>query len=376
MRLFRRALALTTAVAAPVALFAVPAAPAGAKPGGPNAAGAVYVSTNQVGGNAVLAYDRFADGSLSTPTSYATGGTGTGGGLGSQGAVTLDESGRLLLVVNAGSDSVTSFRVGHDGLEPADTVASGGSRPVSVTIRGKYVYVLNAGGSGNISGFTVDGKGDLDPIAGSARPLSGSSTAPAQVQFSPDGRSLLVTEKATNLLDVYAVGRDGVASGPVVVPSSGATPFGFDFDKKGHAIVSEAFGGAPDASAVSSYDVTASGATVVSASVPTTETAACWIVVTGNGRFAYAGNAAGSPASVTGYRIDHDGALTILDADGKTGTASGGVTDLALSRDSRFLFGRIADGTVAVWAVAADGALSPLPSGTGLPAGAAGIAAQ
>jgi hypothetical protein len=44
--------------------------------------------------------------------------------------------------------------------------------------------------------------------------------------------------------------------------------------------VSEAMGGIADASAVSSYDLRRDGFSVVSRSVPTTETSACWIAVT------------------------------------------------------------------------------------------------
>ena len=46
--------------------------------------GAVYVLSNQVDGNAVIAFPRSADGTLAAPTPFTTGGTGTGGGLGSQ----------------------------------------------------------------------------------------------------------------------------------------------------------------------------------------------------------------------------------------------------------------------------------------------------
>ena len=60
--------------------------------GGP---GALYTASNAVGGNAVLAFNRSADGTLGAPTAYPTGGTGTGGGLGNQGAVTLSRDGTL-----------------------------------------------------------------------------------------------------------------------------------------------------------------------------------------------------------------------------------------------------------------------------------------
>ena len=150
------------------------------------------------------------------------------------------------------------------------------------------------------------------------------------------------------------------------------TPFGFGFDNKDHVIVSEAFGGGADASAVSSYGVAEGALSPVSESVPTTETAACWIAVTNSGRFAFAGNAGGS---VSAYAVAPDGTLTLRDADGRTAAPGTGVTDLAASRNSQFLYGRLGNGTVAAWAIGNNGSLTDLGHQAGLPAGAAGIAA-
>jgi 6-phosphogluconolactonase (cycloisomerase 2 family) len=368
MSLLRRALgclAVTAATLTGIAFTTVTARAVGN-------VGAVYVLSNQQSGNRVLIYDRAPDGTLAAAGSVDAGGVGTGGGLGSQGAVIVDAAGRYVYAVNAGSNTIAAFRVTATGLARTDVVASGGTMPTSLTVRGGLLYVLNAGGSGSIAGFTVD-HGDLEPLLGSARPLSGSATAAAQVSFTPDGDQLVVTERATRNIDVYAVDASGYASGPTVLPSAGVTPFGFGFDNKNHLIVSEAFGGAADASAVSSYDVGNAVLDVVTPSASTTETAACWIAVTGNGRFAYAGNAGGS---VSGYSIAPDGSLTILDADGRTAAPGAGVTDLAVSRNSQFLYARLGNGTVGAWAIAADGHLTDLGSAAGLPAGAAGIAAS
>src|SRR5436309_8781094 len=217
--------------------------------GGISGLRAVYTVTNQVAGNAVAVFNRGADGTLRAAGQVATGGTGTGGGLGSQGAVALSNDGRRLFAVNAGSNDVSVFDVGATGLSLASQTASGGTLPISLTVHGSLLYVLNAGGAGNVSGFTVGTTGGLTPIAGSTQSLSGGNVGPAQVSFSPDGRRLVVTEKNTNLLDVYSVGRNGVASGPTSVASAGATPFGFAFGPRGDVFVSEASGSA------SSYDL-------------------------------------------------------------------------------------------------------------------------
>ena len=99
-----RTIALSLGLLAALALVATAGA---AHSSGP--AGHVYVLSNSPAGNAVLDYSRAADGTLSGPVSYPTGGTGTGGGLGSQGAVILD--GDDLYAVNAGSNSITRFSV-------------------------------------------------------------------------------------------------------------------------------------------------------------------------------------------------------------------------------------------------------------------------
>ena len=267
---------------------------------------------------------------------------------------------------------------GDGSLTLTDRISSGGTTPISVTIHQDLLYVVNAGGSGNIAGFEISTSGDLSSIAGSSQPLSTGASGPAQISFAPGGDWLVVTEKNTNLISTYAVDKDGVASGPTTTPSSGPTPFGFGFDNKGTLIVSEAFGGAANASAVSSYNAVANGAWhVISPSIATTETAACWIVVTNSGRYAYTTNT--GSGTISGYSVDQ-GALTLLDASGVTGTVGAGTApaDMALSRDSRFLYVR-AGGTnqIGIFTIGADGSLTSLDGWiSGLPAGWNGLAAR
>ena len=361
-----------SAIGALAALMSVAAvAPVAASSNGHD--GTVYTLSNGATGNAVIAYDRAANGSLSLLGTYPTGGLGSGAGLGSQGAVTLSDNGRFLLAVDPGSDEITSFRVRDNGtLAFADRIASGGDHPISVTIDGGLVYVVNDGSGGDIAGFRIDRTGDLSVIAGSIQSLSSASSAPAEIAFDPEGRTLVVTEKATNRITSYRVGRDGRAGAPTWTASAGQTPFGFDFDRRGHLIVSEAAGGAPDASTVSSYRVTRTGAHVIDGPDATTETAACWVVVTGNGRFAYVANT--GSGTVSGFEIARDGSLRLLDADGVTGVAGGTPADLALSAHSDFLYVRTG-ASVHAFRVAWDGRLIDL-GGTTVQTGIVGLAAD
>jgi len=340
--------------------------------------GAVYTMTNAADGNAVLVFTRAADGTLTPAGTYATGGRGLGSGLGNQGGVVLSEDGRWLFAVNAGSDQLTVFPVRPNGLGTPRTVDSAGDRPVSVTSSDELVYVLNAG-SDSIAGFRLDRRGQLEPIADSTRPLSTAGTAPAEIQFSPDGRALVLTEKATNLLLVYEVGRDGLPEeAPEIIDSAGQTPFGFDFGKHRNLFVSEAAGGAPGASSVSSYRLTRGGGlALVDAAAPTDLTAACWVVVTPDGRYVYTATAGSS--AIAGFRADRRGALTRLDADGVTASTGPGSVpiDLAISEDGHFLYALSArTGTLSAFDIAADGSLVPLATQGGLPPTANGLAAD
>ena len=196
--------------------------------------------------------------------------------------------------------------------------------------------------------------------------------------FSPNGRLLVVTEKATNLIDTFQVGHDDLPGAAQPHASNGATPFGFAFGKRGQVFVSEAFGGAANASAVSSYDTDAEGSIeLISGSVPTHQTAACWILVTRGGRLLYTANT--GSGSISGYAIDHDGSLELLTPDGRTGDTQPGSApiDLASSDDGRFLYSlNSASHAIGVFRIERDGRLAALPFLSGLPAGANGLAAR
>jgi 6-phosphogluconolactonase len=340
--------------------------------------GAVYTLTNSATGNEVAIFNRAVDGTLTAAGTVSTGGLGNSGGLGSQGALTLNANNKWLLAVNAGSNDISVLAVSASSLTLVDKVASGGPQPISVASYKDWVYVLNAGGSGNIAGFVLSKRGKLSPIANSTRTLSnggvGAAPGPAQISIGPNGDILVVTEKGTNLIDVYAIDENGLASNAITHASSGATPFGFAFTKRGTLIVSEAVGGAANASTTSSYDVSGDGFELISASVPTNQTAACWAVATKNGKYAYTANAGSGSISV--YGVGRDGGLTLLNSvAGFTGVGSH-PSDMALSNNSHYLYA-LANATQSIGAfeVKSDGSLTIVNGASGLPASAAGLAA-
>lgn len=340
--------------------------------------GEVYVLTNQPTGNAVMVFHRDATGVIRLAGSFPTGGNGAGTGadpLGSQGPVALSCDHRLLFAVNAGSNSISVFAVTRDSLALLQTTSSHGVEPVSLTVRDNLVYVLDAGGTPNISGFTIQpATNHLVPLAGSTQNLpGGAKAAPAQVSFSSDSSVLVVTEKGTNRVDTFVVNDAGVAQAGASFPSSGATPFGLAFDHRNIAIVSEAAGGPNGTSAVSSYEVEDNGGLdVVTPSLGDTQKAACWLAVLDNGRFAYTANSASN--TISSYAILENGNLALIDISAAKGSTP---IDVALSRNSRFLCVRNAgNGTISSFRVHEDGSLTPVASAGGLPSGAAGLAAE
>lgn len=363
----RRAVLIVVATVA--AIVAVPAMAAdGDERRGERDGAAVYTLTNSSAGNAVLTFDRARDGSLRFAGSTASGGVGSGAGLGSQGAVILGDDGETLFAVNAGSDSVSSFAVTEHGLRLVDTASSGGDLPISVTYHGGVLYVLNAGTPNTISALAVSRHARLTPLPGSTRPLSATSTNPAQVEFTPEGRALVVSEKGTNLLTSYAVDQHGVAGQPVSYASTGATPFGFAFTKRGDLVVSNAA-----STGASSYAVGHGGAISAISTVPTGQAAACWTVVTRNGKVAYTTNT--GAGNVSAYAVGRDGSLSLLAA--VAGTTGGSPADAAISGNGRFLYVRNgSQGALNAFRIAADGTLTPLADTSGLPAGFVGLAAS
>lgn len=340
------------------------------------AQGAVYTQSNSATGNQVLAFAR-SGGMLAPAGVYPTEGLGAGAGLGSQGAVTLSRDGRFLLVANAGSNDVTVMRVTPAGLQFTDRESSQGMRPTSIAIGGELVFVLNAGMQPSVSGYLLDNNGDLEPIPGSFASLAMGS-APAQVGLVPGGGQIVVTERATNLIDLFPVLPGGSLGAPQQIASAGVTPFGFDFGRNNVLIVSEAAGGAADASTVSSYSLAPLALNVISPAVPTTESAACWIITARNRRYAYTTNT--GSGTLTGYRVSPStGALTRLDFDGVTGDLGAGANPLdgAVSQDGKYMFVLSpATGEIAVFFVRVDGSLEKLPSQLGLPSTAFGLAAR
>jgi 6-phosphogluconolactonase (cycloisomerase 2 family) len=275
---------------------------------------------------------------------------------------------RWLLAVNAGSNEISVFQVWPGALNLADKVGSGGSTPVSLAVFHDLVYVLNAGTSPNITGFYLNHRGQLVPLAHSTRSLGAGGFA--QVGFDPWGDTLVVTDKTDNKILVYSVDEDGLpAATPVTSTSNGLTPFGFIFDQWGHLLVVEA-----GSNAVSSYSILKSGTLkVISPSVPNGQAAACWIAGNGHG-YVFTDNPGSS--TISSYRLSTGtGSLALLAGVAGTGNKP---LDVTTAADGQFLYALDpGNGAIDMFQVRPDGTLAPLGTAAGgLSIFAQGIAAR
>jgi hypothetical protein len=281
----------------------------------------LYTMSNASDGNAVFAFMRAFDGTL-TPLAapFATLGNGSDASLGAQASIAIDNVDQRLYVVNYGDGSFSIFPIMNNGslgaplrvVPTADAGTPALLGPKSIAFFGSTVYVLfegNASTPSMISGWTVSlGVAGLTAtaIVGSSLPLSssGQSVDPAEIAFTPDGKGLVVTEKQTGMagsiagagsIDSFAVDATGRASKigffPTAVAAGDAglqmTPYGFAF-YGATLIVSEAGSALVGAYTYAGGDV---APVVGSTQFASTDRAPCWVAVASD--WAYVANAQG-----------------------------------------------------------------------------------
>ncbi|MGH3684347.1 MAG: lactonase family protein [Pseudonocardiaceae bacterium] len=336
----------------------------------------LFVQSNDLVKNQILVYSRADNGTLTLAETVDTGGAGgvnEGSSgfdlLASQGSLVYDAHHGVLIAVNAGSNTVSVLGLDDYHLSLRQVLASGGSFPVSVTVHGDLLYVLNAHEAGAISGYRITG-GQFQPIKDSTRslgltPATGPTqalNAPAQVSFTPDGQQLVITTKGNgSLIDVFTVESDGRPSGNFVANLAGfPVPFGFIFDDHGHLVVTNA-----GSSTLATYTVHPDGHVKPIASQPDGQVAMCWVVCAA-GNFYVADNGS---ATVTGYHIDPTGLPTMFT---RASTRQAPI-DLIGTSDGRFLYVEVGAGGVDGFRINPDGTLTQITTVTG-PTSVQGIA--
>lgn len=329
----------------------------------------VYTMSNETTENQIVVYKRAADGTLTAFNNYATGGRGTGTALQSQGSLVYDDTQKLLFAVNGGDNTVSMMAVQNDGsLTLLSRQLTLGFNPVSVTVSGSLVFVLNAGdrsGAASIQGFQISGS-TLTQLQNSNKPLSTMSPGPAQIQFASSGKLLVVTEKSTNKISTYTVDA-GVVTGPNPQNAKGMTPYGFAVTQNQQLVVTESGTGA-----ASSYSIGTGGTlTAVSSSVSSGQTSPCWVSIANN--TAYVVNSGTN--NISSYGIGTDGTLTLLN--GTAGATGMGPTDEDTTDGNEYLYVlNSRDHSFSIFGINADKSLTKKTDFTGIPMNAAGLVAR
>jgi 6-phosphogluconolactonase len=329
----------------------------------------VYSMTDDVASNEIEKFQRNTDGTLTYIASVKTGGKGTGSNPGSQGSLLLE--GNFLFAVNPGSNTITVLDTST--FTVLNSYPSGGTSPVSLTYNNGFLYALNDRGSNNITGFTVNpSTGALTKIT--TRRLSAGSVGPAEVSFNQSGTALIVTEKNTSKIDIYAV-KNGVAGPPTTYASAGITPYGFAVSSSDWFFVSEAEVGVGNmAGSVSSYSLSSTNVpTAITSALPLTSTAPCWVVVNAAETYAYVSNNGSN--TISQLSIGPTGELTLVKAY-NTG-ANTDPADMAISPDGLNLY--LVDaksGALDAFTINGDGSLTRITGASGTTGVHAGLVVQ
>jgi 6-phosphogluconolactonase (cycloisomerase 2 family) len=165
--------------------------------------GAVYLQTNDADKNEDRRLRPRGEGSLSYLDTYETGGRGTGKPhLPSQSSVVLAGGGQWLLVANAGSGDVSLFAIEHGSLRLSTRLVRRFDADQHRRARAAGVRAQQWLGEHR----RVHDRGrEARAARGLEAPAERRRADGAQIAFSPDGRTLVVTERGTNSISAYAV---------------------------------------------------------------------------------------------------------------------------------------------------------------------------
>jgi 6-phosphogluconolactonase (cycloisomerase 2 family) len=337
--------------------------------------GFVYTLDNDVQRNGIAVFRRQAGGTLMPlPGSpFQTGGKGlSGGDIDEQGAIRVQ--GKSVLAVNPGSDSIAVMEKSSRGLLHVEgsPFPSSGSTPLSLTVHGDLVYVANQAAAfagprsaPNITGFRLAPDGRLLPLPNSTV-MFPEGQGPAQVEFSPNGKLLVVTagfqkEDASRLYSfrVTSDGRLTAGSGSPIKPEGAFGTVGFSWGRNSDRVYATLFSG----SAVIPFAIDPATAAIRQAGEPMgdDQRAACWSAITPDGRTLYVGNFVSNSISVYDVAADQ---LTLLGSIPRRGATDKDTKDIELSRDGKFFYA-VGSGKreISVFRVEANRLLTELPRG-------------
>ena len=298
----------------------------------------VYVSTNPNGANAVLAYSRNVNNGLLTFVGqFDTGGRGLVDIGGAQ-SHALVATRTQLFVVNPGSNDFTTFALRNDGsLLFMGVTSSGGVRPVSITVSGNVIYVLNQGQLGvataSCNGFTLGDDG-LPVSIGTYDVIYEAESIPTDVFFTRNGARLVVLLNGSDAIDTFSASADGAltvnrrltgVSSPVGGARSPVQPFvafiALDNDTTPRMISIRATGIALPS--------------IVSSAGLASTISPCWAVATPNGKKVWSSNFASG--SLTLFASKLNGSIRSVSTY-LPDSSNPGSLDIAVDQRGKFLY--------------------------------------
>lgn len=346
--------------------------------------GAVFALTNSPFSNEVVTFSRSSDGKLVQNAVIATGGLGIGVDFDTQGGLRLSSDNKYLYAVSPGTDQVTVFSVDGSCLTKIQDVYAG-DQPLALSLSpdNKFAYVLNGSvASTGIFGFAIGSDGTLNPITNKTIPTSTPIGVPGTIVFSPDSKSLIVTNKVGSSIDFYSVDAAGSATLKTTTRSAGERPFGAVFSQDGALFVVESGLPVSTNAAISTYNVDVGSGAIssVTASEKNQQTDGCWIALAGsNEQYAYTANFVSG--TISSYAVSADASVTLIDGSAYFAGNGSEPVDLAVAGKGKFLYNLLrGTGAVDAFAVQDDGSLISLGragEGKGLPPanGASGMVA-
>ena len=289
----------------------------------------VYTESNnpESDHNAVLAFNRSADGTLTQIGTFSTRGTGqinlpkVVGPDDSSQEVVATPDGNFLYAVNQGSNTIAAFRIRKDGgLNFIETFDSGGVQPDSIGIANGKLYVNNKGDATatdpgtvapTITGFTIDSDGSLSPIPNSTITLP-VGTVPSQNLISPNGKLLFSdifgvnSAPQSNTLAPFQIGGDGsltlAPGGNAAAQAPGATtPAPALLGAAANPTQNILYVGLTGLSEVAVFTYDAKGTlSFVGATAPNDQggSGPCWASVSPDGKFLYTGDTGSNSVGV------------------------------------------------------------------------------
>src|SRR5882724_875982 len=314
--------------------------------------GYAYTLNNDGQNNSVVVLARKANGTLAEVENspVSAGGKGllvpAGGDFDAQGAVRI--SGRHLLAVNPGSNTIAVFNIEGNGKLQAvegSPFSSGGITPLSLAISNDIVYVANQAVdfvhpsvAPNITGFRICDSGALTPITGSTIEFE-PGQGPAQVDFSPKSGILAVTAgfQTDGKIHTYALQADGTLKdgpGSPYVSKGVSGTVGFSWSADGKNLLVSNFRG----SAVTVFSVDAKTAAISPNGhpYPNRQGAACWTALSPDGKTLYTANFVSN--SISAFSVNVDGTLTLLGSTPKRKANGNDTKDLQVSPDGKYLY--------------------------------------